>query len=127
MATKHHTQSHSKSPQSKQHDKEHKTTTHDKASTSEKKRTDEKDEAVRRADEAAKKEAGHVRDRTAGQNGAIDQKRNDEQQYHAGGAAHDPHNRTQQRVDRGDADAGDVDEETRSNSAPYNKTYGGHE
>ena len=66
-------------------------------------------------------------DRTVGQNQAIDQKRNDELQYHAGGAAHDPHNRTQERIDRGDPDAGDIDEETRSPTAPFNKTYGHHQ
>jgi hypothetical protein len=86
----------------------------------------EKDEAVRRADEEAQHAATKRKDRTAGQNEAVDEKRNDEQQYHAGGAAHDPHNRTQQRVEQGDPDAGDIDEETRSNAAPYNKTYGGH-
>ena len=56
----------------------------------------------------------------------IDQKRNDEQQYHAAGTAHDPHNRTQERIDSGDPNAGDVDEETREQSAPFNKTYGHH-
>jgi hypothetical protein len=67
-----------------------------------------------------------IPDRTGGQNGAADQKRNDEQQYHAAGVAHDPHNRTQERIDRGDPDAGDVDDETRAQSAPFNKTYGHH-
>ena len=65
-------------------------------------------------------------DRTAGQNNAFDQKRNDELQYHAGGAAHDPHKQTQARVDSGDPAAGDVDEVSRSDDAPYNKTYGHH-
>jgi len=51
------------------------------------------------------KDADKRPDRTAGQNRAVDQKRNDEQQYHAG----------------------DVGEETRSDDAPYNKTYGRHE
>ncbi|HEY4312172.1 MAG TPA: hypothetical protein VGN12_22175 [Pirellulales bacterium] len=67
-----------------------------------------------------------IPDRTGGQNGAVDQKRNDEQQYHAAGVAHDPHHRTQERIDRGDPDAGDVDDETRAQSAPFNKTYGHH-
>jgi hypothetical protein len=84
---------------------------------------DEKGEASRQPDE----DMDVPPDRTAGQNRAIDLKRNDEQQYHAGGVAHDPHNRTQERVDRGDPDAGDIDEETRSPSAPFNKTYGHHQ
>jgi hypothetical protein len=67
-----------------------------------------------------------VPDRTGGQNGAVDQKRNDEQQYHAAGVAHDPHDRTQERIDSGDPDAGDIDDETREQSAPFNKTYGHH-
>ena len=53
--------------------------------------------------------------------------RNDEQQYHAAGAAHDPHYQTQQRVDRGDPDAGDLDEVNRDEHAPFNKTYGHHQ
>jgi hypothetical protein len=89
----------------------------------------DKDDAVRRADEAAQKDKDTEKrpDRTAGQNRAVDQKRNDEQQSHAGGVTHDPHNRTQERVDKGDSEAGDVDEETRSVDAPYNKTYGRRE
>jgi hypothetical protein len=67
-----------------------------------------------------------IPDRTAGQNHAVDQKRNDEQQYHAAGVAHDPHNRTQERIDKGDPEAGDINDETRSQSAPFNKTYGHH-
>lgn len=55
---------------------------------------------------------------------AVDVKRSDEKQYHAAGASHDPHDRLQEQVDRGDPDAGDLDEETRSDSAPFNKTYG---
>jgi hypothetical protein len=86
----------------------------------------EKEDALRKVDKTAQKAQNDRPDRTAGQNGAIDEKRNDEQQYHAGGAAHDPHNRIQERVDSGDPDAGDVDEETRSSSAPFNKTYGRH-
>jgi hypothetical protein len=62
--------------------------------------------------------------RTARQNAAIDLKRNEEQQYHAAGVAHDPHNRTQELVDSGDPEAGDIDEETRYDNAPFNKTYG---
>jgi hypothetical protein len=118
MTTKHHEpQKHSKDRETKQP----KPSQTDKTEKSQN-RMREKDEAVRDADEAVK---DHKRpDRTAGQNEAVDQKRNDEQQYHAGGAAHDPHNRTQERVDSGDPDAGDVDEETRSDSAPFNKTYG---
>jgi hypothetical protein len=93
-------------------------------------RIDQKDEAVRRADTAAEKDAAMRSDRSdpaAGQNEAVDQKRSDEQQYQAGGAAHDPHNRTQERVDRNDPEAGDIKDETRSENAPYNKTYGGQE
>ncbi len=88
----------------------------------------EKDDAVRRADEAVQKDknADKRPDRTAGQNRAVDEKRDDEQQ-HAGGVAHDPHNRTQQRVNSGNPDAGDIDEETRSDKAPFNKTYGHRE
>jgi hypothetical protein len=86
----------------------------------------EKDEAIPDGGEAAKKDRDALPDRTGGQNRALDQKRNDEQQYHAGGAAHDPHNRTQDLVDSGDPDAGDIDEETLSQSAPFNKTYGHH-
>lgn len=67
-----------------------------------------------------------IPDRTGGQNGAVDQKRNDEQQYHAAGVAHDPHNRTQERIDSGNPDAGDINDETREQSAPFNKTYGRH-
>jgi hypothetical protein len=66
-------------------------------------------------------------DRTGGQNRAVDQKRNDEEQYHADGVAHDPHNRTQERIDSGDPDAGDLEKETRAEDAPFNKTYGHHE
>jgi hypothetical protein len=87
----------------------------------------QKDDALRHADEPAQKDKNEPRDRTGGQNRAVDQKRNDEQQYHAGGAAHDPHDRTQERVDSGDPDTGDVDEETRAEDAPFNKTYGHHE
>lgn len=79
------------------------------------------------AKDPAKKGKDARPDRTGGQNRAVDQKRNDEQQYHAGGVAHDPHNRTQERVDNRDPDAGDVDEETRAQDAPFNKTYGHHE
>jgi hypothetical protein len=78
-------------------------------------------------DEVAQNDEETRPDRTAGQNGAVDQKRNDEQQYHAGGVAHDPHNETQARVDSGDPDAGDLDEVSRSDSAPFNKTYGRHD
>ena len=79
------------------------------------------------ADQAAQNDEETRPDRTAGQNRAIDQKRNDEQQYHAGGVAHDPHNQTQARVDSGDPAAGDVEEVSRSDSAPFNKTYGHHD
>jgi hypothetical protein len=117
MATKHQdTHKHMKNHETKQP----KST---QTSNTKKARTHQKDEAVRHADKAVQNRP----DPTAGQNDAVDQKRNDEQQYHAGGAAHDPHNRTQERVDRGNPDAGDINEETRSDSAPYNKTYGGHE
>jgi hypothetical protein len=81
---------------------------------------------VRSAAETDRVERRHVPDRTGGQNGAVDQKRNDEQQYHAAGVAHDPHNRTQERIDNGDPDAGDIEDETREQSAPFNKTYGHH-
>jgi hypothetical protein len=87
--------------------------------------SDDRDE-VRSAQEADQDDRRRVPDRTGGQNGAVDQKRNDEQQYHAAGVAHDPHNRTQERIDSGDPDAGDVDDETREQSAPFNKTYGHH-
>ena len=90
-------------------------------------RTDEKRNTLTEADETAQTTRKASADRTGGQNQAIDQKRNDEQQYHAGGAAHDPHNQTQERVDRGDPDAGDIDEVSRAESAPYNKTYGHHQ
>ena len=115
--------------QSKQHErKQPSTALVTGRSESQKDRIRETDNAVRQADEAVQKEqvAGKSPDRTAGQNHAVDQKRNDEQQYHAAGVAHDPHNRTQGRVDSGDPEAGDVDEETRSEDAPYNKTYGHH-
>lgn len=82
--------------------------------------------AVQPTAEIVENDRRRVPDRTAGQNDSVDQKRNDEQQYHAAGVAHDPHNRTQQRIDSGDPDAGDVDDETRAQSAPYNKTYGHH-
>jgi hypothetical protein len=87
----------------------------------------EKDNAVRHADEPAQKDKDARPDRTGGQSRTVDAKRNDEQQYHAGGVAHDPHSRTQERVNSGDPVAGDVDEETRSENAPFNKTYGNHE
>lgn len=54
------------------------------------------------------------------------QKRNDEQQYHAGGIPHDPHQRTQKRIDKESVDAGDLEEVDRSDDAPFNKTYGEH-
>jgi hypothetical protein len=84
----------------------------------------EKDESCQDVPEAAQKDRDVLPDRTGGQNRTIDQKRNDEQQYHAAGVAHDPHNRTQELVDRGDPAAGDLDEETLSPTAPFNKTYG---
>jgi hypothetical protein len=129
MSAKHQdTQKHSKD--SKQHETKQPKSAHTTGqSKAQEHRMREKDDAVRHADEAAKKDkdADKRPDRTAGQNRAIDEKRNDEQQYHAGGVAHDPHNRTQERVESGDPDAGDVGEETRSDDAPYNKTYGRHE
>jgi hypothetical protein len=79
------------------------------------------------ADEPATKGQDTRRDRTGGQNSSVDEKRNDEQQYHAGGAAHDPHKRTQEQLASNDPDAGDVEKETRDENAPFNKTYGGHE
>ena len=66
-------------------------------------------------------------DRTAEQSSAVDTKHNDHQQYHAGGAAHDPHHRMQERVDRGEPDTVDVDQETRAENATYNKTNGHHQ
>jgi hypothetical protein len=96
-------------------------------SESQTRRSRETDDVRSDGDETAQKATDARPSRTGGQNRTIDQKRNDEQQYHAGGAAHDPHNRTQELVDSGDSDAGDIDEETRSASAPYNKTYGHHE
>jgi hypothetical protein len=60
----------------------------------------------------------------ADQDCAVDQKRNDEQQYHGDGVPHDPQEQLKKRIDREDPDAGDIDEETRSDSAPFNKTYG---
>ncbi len=98
---------------------------HPVAGTSERLRQKEKDASVRRADKAVTDEQV-IAEGAAGQNRAIDSKRNDEQQYHAAGKPKDPHNRTQERVDNGDPEAGDVDEETRSESAPFNKTYGHH-
>ncbi len=56
----------------------------------------------RYGDESAEKDTDARPNRTGGQNGAVGAKRNNEQQYHAGGIAHDPHNRTQQRIDSGD-------------------------
>ncbi len=88
--------------------------------------TREKSDVARDADSTSQKDKNAVPDRTGGQNGAVDLKRNDEQQYYAAGTAHDPHNRTQERVDNGDPAAGDVDQETRSDTAPFNKTYGHH-
>ena len=90
-------------------------------------RTPGKDDTIPEVDQTAQTDAEMRADRPAGQNQAIDQQRNDEQQYHAAGAAHDPHDQTQQRVDRGDPDAGDVAEVSRSDSAPFNKTYGHHQ
>jgi hypothetical protein len=81
---------------------------------------------VRATAEADQEVRRRVPDRTGGQNGAVDQKRNDEQQYHAAGVAHDPRNCSQQRIDSGDPDAGDIEDETREQSAPFNKTYGHH-
>jgi hypothetical protein len=127
MSTKH-TQKHTKAQETKKPQ-----STHDTGHAgAQKNRMREKDEAVRHADETALNDRAEQdwktsSDRTAGQYRAFDQKRNNEQQYHAGGVAHDPHNRTQERVDRGDADAGDIEEETRSENAPYNKTYGHHQ
>jgi hypothetical protein len=89
------------------------------------KQVDEID-TMRSAAELNQDDTRRIPDRTGGQNGAVDQKRNDEQQYHAAGVAHDPHNRTQERIDSGDPDAGDIDDETREQSAPFNKTYGHH-
>jgi hypothetical protein len=80
-----------------------------------------------RAANPAQRNEEPLPNRTARQNSDFDQQRNDEQQYYAGGVAHDPQKQTQARVDRGDPEAGDVGEETRSSDAPYNKTYGHHE
>jgi hypothetical protein len=120
---------HDKQNRSKQHEtKQPKSTPRTGQSESQQKRMREKDAAVRHADKAAQEDQDADRPaRTAGQNRAVDQKRNAEQQYHAGGVAHDPHNRTQERVDSGYPAAGDIDVETRSGDAPYNKTYGHHE
>ncbi len=117
MSAKHH--------ETHKHDTKPKSATKTGKSEAQQHRMLEKDEAVRHADETAQKDKRT--DRTAGQNRAIDQKRNDEQQYHAGGVAHDPHNRTQERVNSSKPEAGDVEQETRSGNAPYNKTYSHHE
>lgn len=84
------------------------------------------DKAAARSASEMNQPGRRIPDRTGGQNGAVDEKRNDEQQYHAAGTAHDPHNRSQERIDQGNPDAGDVDQETREQSAPFNKTYGHH-
>jgi hypothetical protein len=89
-------------------------------------RQPDKKDAVRSAAELNQNDTRRIPDRPGGQNGEVDQNRNDEQQYHAAGVVHDPHNRTQQRIDSDDPDAGDIDDETREQSAPFNKTYGHH-
>ncbi len=109
----------------KQHSSSESKHPHVAAPSRPKQQSDDRDE-VRSADEANQDDRRRIPDRTGGQNGAVDQKRNDEQQYHAAGVAHDPHNRTQERIDSGDPDAGDVEDETREQSAPFNKTYGHH-
>jgi hypothetical protein len=76
----------------------------------------DKDEAVRQADEAVLDQPIH------GQ--AINEKNNDERQCHSG---EDVQNRMREQADRKSPDAGDVNQETRSDTAPFNKSYGGQQ